>query len=131
MTFGAGREPSAAGGGVQRARPALSRFFFATTSAGRLQEPSGSCKFNWLRVQSSMSSMKDALLFRKGLGHNANGRSLVMTPELSSDRAVRNTEVAGLAILAGSALAHSSALVATVRLEWRRRCVAARGVARV
>ena len=50
---------------------------------------------------------------------------------LSSDRAVRNTEVAGLAILAGSALAHSSAFVATVRLEWRRRCVAARGVARV
>ena len=33
-------------------------------------------------VQSSMSSMKDALLFREGLGHNANGRSLVMTPEL-------------------------------------------------
>ena len=26
--------------------------------------------------------MKDALLFREGLGHNANGRSLVMTPEL-------------------------------------------------
>ena len=31
--------------------------------------------------QSSMSSMKDALLFREGLGHIANGRSLVMTPE--------------------------------------------------
>ena len=65
-------------GGVQRAAPALSR---ATTSAGRLQEPSGYVTFKCPRVQTSMSSMTHALFFREGLGHNANGRSLVMTPE--------------------------------------------------
>ena len=41
-----------------------------------------SCNVSWSwRVQTSMSSMKDALFFGEGLGHNANGRSLLMTPE--------------------------------------------------
>ena len=37
----------------------------------------------------------DALLFLEGLGHNANGRSLVMTPEFINERGQQAVELPG------------------------------------
>ena len=59
------------------------------------------------------------------------GRFSYSFEQLNLNRAVCNTEVVRRTSTAGSAIAQRSTRLATIWLEWRRRRVASRGVARV